>query len=127
MKTGRPPKHFIEAEKAIIGRHRGRPSTPRNPATPGEHIANAFAWCFGYGIDKSSRCGYPIGASYPPDWGERTMSLRLATPLRSSRATFHFMPGLWQDDWGLEITGIPITPTGVEPSVNTPRKLFVKP
>ena len=41
--------------------------------------------------------------------------------------TFHFMPGLWQDDWGLEITeSILITPTGVEPLCNTPRKLFVK-
>ena len=29
-----------------------------------------------YGITKDNRTGYPIGLSYPPDWGERTMSLR---------------------------------------------------
>ena len=30
-----------------------------------------------YGFDRGgARCGYPIGISYPPDWGERTMSLR---------------------------------------------------
>jgi ectoine hydrolase len=41
--------------------------------------------------------------------------------------TFHFMPGLWLDDWGLEITeSILITGTGVETFCNTPRKLFVK-
>jgi ectoine hydrolase len=41
--------------------------------------------------------------------------------------TFHFMPGLWLDDWGFEITeSILITDTGVETFCNTPRKLFVK-
>ena len=81
-----------------------------------------------YGIEKSSRCGYPIGASYPPDWGERTMSLRPTDhTVLEPGMTFHFMPGLWQDDWGLEITeSILITGTGVETFCNTPRKLFVK-
>ena len=41
--------------------------------------------------------------------------------------TFHFMPGLWLDDWGLEITeSILITANGVETFCNTPRRLFVK-
>jgi ectoine hydrolase len=58
------------------------------------------------GITKDSRCGYPIGLSYPPDWGERTISFREEDPTPFSRPgmTFHFMPGLWFDDWGLEIT-----------------------
>ena len=126
---GRPPKHFIEAEKAIIeGIEAGLDAA--KPGNTCEHIANAFfAVLKRYGIDKSSRCGYPIGASYPPDWGERTMSLRPGdTTVLEPGMTFHFMPGLWQDDWGLEITeSILITPTGVEPLCNTPRKLFVKP
>jgi ectoine hydrolase len=29
-----------------------------------------------HGFEKESRCGYAIGLSYPPDWGQRTMSLR---------------------------------------------------
>ncbi|KVS08187.1 hypothetical protein WK29_22275 [Burkholderia vietnamiensis] len=80
------------------------------------------------GIDKNSRCGYPIGASYPPDWGERTMSLRDGDKtVLEPGMTFHFMPGIWQDDWGLEITeSILITETGVETFCNSPRKLFVK-
>ena len=126
---GRPPKHFIEAEKAIIeGIEAGLDAA--KPGNTCEHIANAFfAVLKRYGIDKSSRCGYPIGASYPPDWGERTMSLRPGdTTVLEPGMTFHFMPGLWQDDWGLEITeSILITADGVEPLCNTPRKLFVKP
>ncbi len=125
---GRPPKHFIEAEKAIVEGIEAGLAAAR-PGNTCEDIANAFfAVLKRYGIDKSSRCGYPIGASYPPDWGERTMSLRPGDrTVLEPGMTFHFMPGLWQDDWGLEITeSILITPTGVETLCNTPRKLFVK-
>ena len=42
--------------------------------------------------------------------------------------TFHFMPALWFDDWGLEITeSFVITETAAETLANVPRKLFVKP
>ena len=41
--------------------------------------------------------------------------------------TFHFMPALWQEDWGMEITeSLLITEDGCEPLANVPRKLFVK-
>ena len=41
--------------------------------------------------------------------------------------TFHFMPALWQDDWGLEITeSVLVTETGYELLADVPRKLFVK-
>ncbi|PLX73894.1 MAG: ectoine hydrolase DoeA [Azoarcus sp.] len=125
---GRPPKHFIEAEKAVVeGIHAGLDAA--RPGNTCEDIANAFFKVLqSYGIEKNSRCGYPIGASYPPDWGERTMSLRPGdrTVLQPGM-TFHFMPGIWEDDWGLEITeSILITETGVETLCNTPRKLFVK-
>jgi len=41
--------------------------------------------------------------------------------------TFHFMPALWQNDWGLEITEpLLITETGCELLASVPRKLFVK-
>ena len=81
------------------------------------------------GIRKEGRCGYAIGLSYPPDWGERTISLRRddETVLEPGM-TFHFMPGLWMDDWGLEITeSILIKPEGAaETFCNRPRKMFVK-
>ncbi len=42
--------------------------------------------------------------------------------------TFHFMPGLWMDDWGLEITEtIRITADGpAETLTDFPRELIVK-
>jgi ectoine hydrolase len=125
---GRPPQHFIEAERAVVeGIHAGLDAA--RPGNTCEDIANAFFKVLkSHGIEKSSRCGYPIGASYPPDWGERTMSLRPGDrSVLEPGMTFHFMPGIWQDDWGLEITeSILITDTGVETFCNTPRKLFVK-
>ncbi|MEM5328091.1 ectoine hydrolase DoeA [Paraburkholderia sp. JHI2823] len=125
---GKPPKHFIEGEKAVVeGIEAGLAAA--KPGNRCEDIANAFfAVLAKFGIEKNSRCGYPIGASYPPDWGERTMSLRPGDrTVLEPGMTFHFMPGLWLDDWGLEITeSILVTDTGVETFCTTPRKLFVK-
>lgn len=125
---GKPPRHFVDAERAIVeGIEAGLAAA--KPGNRCEDIANAFfAVLRKSGIEKDSRCGYPIGASYPPDWGERTMSLRPGDKtVLEPGMTFHFMPGLWLDDWGLEITeSILITDTGVETFCNTPRKLFVK-
>ncbi|EJT86141.1 EutD ectoine utilization protein [Pseudomonas putida S11] len=76
------------------------------PARPGKYHRWTSARAFfrvleKFGIHKDSRCGYPIGISYPPDWGERTMSLRPSdTSVLQPGMTFHFMPGLWMDDWG---------------------------
>ncbi|MCO5146248.1 MAG: ectoine hydrolase DoeA, partial [Aquamicrobium sp.] len=72
--------------------------------------------------------GYSIGLSYPPDWGERTMSLRRGdrTELKPGMC-IHFMPGLWLDDAGLEISEpLTITETGHECFSTVERKLFVK-
>jgi ectoine hydrolase len=42
--------------------------------------------------------------------------------------TFHFMSGLWMDDWGLEITeSIVIGEHGPELLADVPRQLVVKP
>jgi ectoine hydrolase len=125
---GRPPQRFLDAEKALqegiaAGLEAARPGNTCND------IAAAFFGVLArFGIEKSSRCGYPIGLSYPPDWGERTMSLRPGdrSELKPGM-TFHFMPGLWFDDWGIEITeSIAITETGVETLADVPRQLFVK-
>ena len=100
-------------------------------ARPGNHaedIANAFnATLNRLGFEKDSRCGYAIGLSYPPDWGERTVSFRRGdrTELKPGMV-FHFMPALWLEDGGLEITEpILITETGVECLCTTPRELTV--
>ena len=82
-----------------------------------------------YGLEKEGRCGYSIGLSYPPDWGERTLSLRPGdrTVLRPNM-TIHFMPALWFEDWGLEISeSIRITESGVETLASVPRALQSRP
>lgn len=125
---GSMPAHYAEAEKAVLE----ATDAGLDKAKPGntcEDIANAFnATLNRLGFQKDSRCGYAIGLSYPPDWGERTMSFRRGdlTPLEPGM-TFHFMPALWLDDGGIEITEpILITETGVECLSTLPRKVFVK-
>ena len=81
------------------------------------------------GIERTARCGYPIGLSYPPDWGERTVSFRAEDEtVLEPNMTFHFMPGLWMDDWGLAITeSIRITEDGpAECLCDRPREMIVK-
>ncbi|MCB1491289.1 MAG: ectoine hydrolase DoeA [Rhodobiaceae bacterium] len=125
---GKPPAHFVEAEKATLeGMEAGLDAA--RPGNACEDIALAFFTVLErHGITKDNRTGYPIGLSYPPDWGERTMSLRRGdrTELRPGM-TFHFMTGLWMDDWGMEITeSIAITESGYELLSNVPRQMFVK-
>ncbi len=125
---GKPTQAFLDAEKATLeGMEAGLAAA--KPGNTCEHIALAFFDILAkYGIVKDNRTGYPIGLSYPPDWGERTMSLRPGdrTELQPGM-TFHFMTGLWLEEMGLEITeSILITETGVECLANVPRKLFVK-
>jgi ectoine hydrolase len=126
---GKPPQFLLDAEKALVdGLENGL-----DAARAGNRacdIANALAAPLERaGIERSARCGYPIGCSYPPDWGERTISLRAEDEtVLEPGMTFHFMPGLWMSDWGLEITeSILIKPTGpAETFCNRPRKMFVK-
>lgn len=93
-------------------------------------IANAFMKVLSkYGIERSGRMGYSVGLSYPPDWGERTASIRSEdeTVLQPGMV-FHFMPALWMESWGLETTEtIVIRASGPAEAVcNVERKLFVK-
>lgn len=125
---GKPTQAFLDAEKATLeGMEAGLAAA--KPGNRCEDIANGFfAVLKKYGIVKDNRTGYPIGLSYPPDWGERTMSLRPGDrTLLQPGMTFHFMTGLWLADMGLEITeSIVITATGVECLAQVPRQLFVK-
>lgn len=125
---GKPTRTFLDAEKAVLeGMEAGLEAARAGNVC--EDIAHAFFTVLKkYGITKDNRTGYPIGISYPPDWGERTMSLRSGdrTVLRENM-TFHFMTGLWMEDWGFEITeSIVIRDGEPECLANVPRKLFVK-
>ncbi|MAS04313.1 MAG: ectoine hydrolase DoeA [Ahrensia sp.] len=125
---GKPPQKYLDAEKAVLESIEAGLEQAK-PGNRCEDIANAFnATLNKFGFVKDNRCGYSIGMSYPPDWGERTMSFRRGDmSVLQPGMTFHFMPALWLDDGGLEITEpILITETGVECLCTTPRKLFLK-
>ncbi len=125
---GKPPPAIVAAEQAVLeGLEAGLAAA--RPGNTCEQVAQAFfAVLARHGIEKNNRTGYPIGLSYPPDWGERTMSLRNGdTSVLEENMTFHFMTGLWMEDWGLEITeSIRIAPGGAETFCDYPRRLFVK-
>ena len=125
---GKPPRSYIEVERALIEGIESGLETAK-PGALCEQFAQAlFDALARRGLEKESRCGYSIGLSYPPDWGERTLSLRKGdkTELKPGMV-IHFMPGMWFGDWGMEITeSVLITNTGSETLANYPRKLFSK-
>jgi Xaa-Pro dipeptidase len=81
------------------------------------------------GIKKDSRIGYSMGLNYPPDWGEHTASLRPGDKtVLQPNMTFHMIPGIWLDDFGVEISeSFRVTETGCEVLADFPRELLVKP
>jgi ectoine hydrolase len=127
---GRPSDELLRAETAVVEGLQAGIDAARagNRACD---IANAFYGVLHrFGIERSGRCGYPIGLSYPPDWGERTISIRPSDDsVLEPGMTFHFMPGLWMADWGFELTeSILIRDEGpAEPLADHPRRLIVKP
>jgi ectoine hydrolase len=125
---GAVPDRYRRAEAAVLEATEAGLAAAR-PGNTCADVAAAFTGTLNrLGFQKDSRVGYSIGLSYPPDWGERTMSLRAGdmTVLRPGMV-FHFMPALWLEDGGLEITEpIVITETGAECLCATPRRLFVK-
>lgn len=81
-----------------------------------------------HGFEKESRMGYSTGLNYPPDWGERTASIRPGDKtVLQPNMVFHMIPGIWLDKYGVEISEtFRVTETGVEVLADVERKLFVK-
>ena len=124
---GEPTERYRRAEAAVQAGTEAA-LAQAHPGNTCDDIARAFNEALNArGFLKDSRCGYSIGLSYPPDWGERTMSLRAGdmTVLQPGMV-FHFMPALWLDDGGIEITeSIAITEHGAEKLCDLPGTLFV--
>jgi ectoine hydrolase len=125
---GKPPQDYLDAEKAVLEATEAGLSKAR-PGNTCEDVATSFFDTLKrHGFEKDSRTGYSIGLSYPPDWGERTMSLRRGDKtVLQPNMTLHFMSALWLQNDGLELSEtILITETGAECLCKTPRKLVVK-
>jgi ectoine hydrolase len=81
-----------------------------------------------HGMVKESRIGYSIGIGYPPDWGERTVSLRAddTTPLAPGMC-FHVILGMWMDGWGYELSeSVVVTADGVDRFTTLPQHLTIR-
>ncbi|MDT0682035.1 M24 family metallopeptidase [Roseicyclus sp. F158] len=125
---GEVPDKYLAAEEAVLEATEVALRMAR-PGNRAEDVANAFNMTLNArGFMKEGRVGYAVGLSYPPDWGERTISFRPGDQaILQPGMVFHFMPALWLDDGGIEITEpILITEDGVECLCSTPAKLFVK-
>ena len=126
---GNPPQEMQDASEALTAGLEAGIDAARAGNVAGDVARAMVRELARIGIDRAERCGYPIGLSYPPDWGERTYSIRPTdeTELRPGM-TFHFMPGIWMKDWGLETTEtLLIRSEGpAEALCNVERKLFVK-
>ncbi len=125
---GKPPQRFLDAESAVSEATEAGLSQCKPGVTCGEVAEVFFGTLQKRGFNKDSRAGYSIGLSYPPDWGERTLSIRRGDrTLLEPNMTLHFMPALWLEDGGLELSEtILIRDAGVECLCKTPRKLVVK-
>ncbi len=81
-----------------------------------------------HGLSKAGRIGYSVGVNYPPDWGERTMSLRPGdTTVLQPNMIFHMILGMWMDGWGYELSEtFVVTADGPDCLASVPRGLTVK-
>jgi Xaa-Pro aminopeptidase len=80
------------------------------------------------GIEKASRLGYSIGIGYPPDWGERTVSIRGDDQnIVEAGMCLHVIAGMWMSGYGCELSeSVAVTEAGVEVLTSAPRELIVK-
>lgn len=126
---GTPGPEWRDAEAAVLEGTEAALEAARPGNTAGDIARGFYGVLEARGIAREGRAGYPIGLSYPPDWGERTASIRPEdTTVLEPGMTFHFMPALWMDDWGLEITE-PILIRDAGPAeclADVPRRLLVK-
>jgi len=125
---GKPPQRLADTA-AVVVEGLNNAIAAAKPGVACEEVEAAWRETIErHDIVKESRIGYSTGLNYPPDWGESTLSLRPGDrTVLEPDMTLHVIPGVWLDDWGIEISEcIHITENGAEPFCDFPRELFVK-
>lgn len=125
---GTPPKILADTAEVVVEGLNAALDAAK-PGVTCEEVEEAWRTTVGrYGLVKESRIGYSTGLNYPPDWGEHTLSVRPGDKtVLQPNMTIHLIPGIWKDDWGVEISEcIRITESGAAPFCTTPRRLYVK-
>jgi ectoine hydrolase len=125
---GDPPQRLAETAKIIAEAMQATLEAIR-PGIDGSAVHQAFDRVIrSHELEKNSRIGYSIGIGYPPDWGERTVSLRPGetTELAVGMA-FHIILGMWMDGWGYELSEpIVVAPNGIERLTDLPHELTIR-
>ena len=128
LHLGPPPKRLADTAEVVVEGLNAAIDAAR-PGTTCEAVEAAWRQIISrHGIEKDSRIGYSCGLSYPPDWGEGTLSLRPGdrTELEPGM-TLHIIPGIWLDDWGVEISEcVHVTDVGARRLCDFPQELLVK-
>ena len=130
VSLGPPPAELSRCAGAVTeGLHAALEEL--RPGSTGRRVQAAFADTVGrHGYVKRSRVGYSIGIGYPPDWGERTISLRSADlTLIQPGMAFHVILGMWMEGWGYELSEPVLVGQdgqGVERLAPLPQELVVK-
>lgn len=124
---GKPPQKMVDVAKVVVeGVDAGLAMA--KPGNTAEQVEAAWqAVLRRNGLKKESRVGYSIGLSYPPDWGERTVSLRPgdASELKEGMC-FHIQSGLWLEDFGVAISeSFVVGKSGGERLCDVARELIV--
>ncbi len=128
LQLGAKPAKVADVEKAVLEGMDAVLATMR-PGATGETVEAAWrSVIHRHGLKKESRIGYSMGIGYPPDWGERTISLRPGdhNALQPGNV-LHCILGMWMEGWGIEISEtIVVTERGCEPLGSFPRPIFSK-
>ncbi|MBD7985039.1 M24 family metallopeptidase [Sporosarcina sp. Sa2YVA2] len=128
LSLGRPSEEVLETSKILVEGLNVAIEAVKPGATC-EEVEMAWRSVISkYGIEKDSRMGYSVGIGYPPDWGEHTASIRSGDlTILQPNMTFHMIPGLWFDDFGVEISEtIRVTESGCEVLTDFQRELIIK-
>ncbi|MFP5114858.1 M24 family metallopeptidase [Bacillaceae bacterium C204] len=125
---GEPPERVKETAKIVIEGLNVALSAVK-PGVTCEEVEKAWQTTINkYGLEKESRMGYTVGLGYPPVWMENSAFFKPGdTTVLKPNMTFHMMPGMWLDGYGVAITEtIRVTENGCETITRFPRELFVK-
>ena len=125
---GDPPPRLVDTAKTVDEALAAGLDTVKPGAVVADVHAGVNDILNKQGLVKESRIGYSIGIGYPPDWGERTVSLRAADPtVLQPGMAFHVILGIWMDGWGYELSEpIVVTDDGVEHLTDLPHELTIR-
>ncbi|MEU8222818.1 M24 family metallopeptidase [Kribbella sp. NPDC048915] len=125
---GDPPRRLRETAKIVAEGMQAALATIHPGVTGGEVHAAFHAVIAAHGLVKESRIGYSIGIGYPPDWGERTVSLRPEeTTVLTAGMAFHVILGMWMDGWGYELSEpVVVSPDGMERLTGLSHELTIR-